>query len=133
MIRRPPRSTLFPYTTLFRSLDPISELPELVDPGLDGEHHAGLEARGVALDEVGHLVPVHAEAVTEAVGEEGAVARVRDHLARRAVHLLAWRDPGAAELHRRGLCVVHDVEHLAELVRRVAAEPGHARDIGVIA
>src|SRR5690349_23724318 len=26
MIRRPPRSTLFPYTTLFRSLDEISAL-----------------------------------------------------------------------------------------------------------
>src|SRR3712207_9132544 len=25
MIRRPPRSTLFPYTTLFRSLDKLSE------------------------------------------------------------------------------------------------------------
>src|SRR5689334_9585792 len=25
MIRRPPRSTLFPYTTLFRSTDPTSE------------------------------------------------------------------------------------------------------------
>src|SRR5256885_7773016 len=25
MIRRPPRSTLFPYTTLFRSLDPAVE------------------------------------------------------------------------------------------------------------
>src|SRR3712207_8156677 len=25
MIRRPPRSTLFPYTTLFRSIDKISE------------------------------------------------------------------------------------------------------------
>src|SRR3712207_8682558 len=31
MIRRPPRSTLFPYTTLFRSLDPL-----LVE-----EHEAG--------------------------------------------------------------------------------------------
>src|SRR3712207_7439321 len=28
MIRRPPRSTLFPYTTLFRSVDPGSGLPE---------------------------------------------------------------------------------------------------------
>src|SRR5256885_8255600 len=27
MIRRPPRSTLFPYTTLFRSLDHERELP----------------------------------------------------------------------------------------------------------
>src|SRR3712207_8329499 len=26
MIRRPPRSTLFPYTTLFRSLDPTRHL-----------------------------------------------------------------------------------------------------------
>src|SRR5258708_20831206 len=29
MIRRPPRSTLFPYTTLFRSLKPIV-IPDLV-------------------------------------------------------------------------------------------------------
>src|SRR5256885_10888863 len=34
MIRRPPRSTLFPYTTLFRS-------PRLRDAG----HHAGARAR----------------------------------------------------------------------------------------
>src|SRR3712207_8967915 len=27
MIRRPPRSTLFPYTTLFRSLVPSEEIP----------------------------------------------------------------------------------------------------------
>src|SRR5258708_20456624 len=27
MIRRPPRSTLFPYTTLFRSLDPFLAVP----------------------------------------------------------------------------------------------------------
>src|SRR3712207_8593417 len=58
MIRRPPRSTLFPYTTLFRSLAqplPIGvgggqlRLDLLVadDPalrGVDEEHAAGLEA-----------------------------------------------------------------------------------------
>src|SRR2546422_4404984 len=27
MIRRPPRSTLFPYTTLFRSPEPVAEEP----------------------------------------------------------------------------------------------------------
>src|SRR3712207_8656860 len=27
MIRRPPRSTLFPYTTLFRSADPTRQVP----------------------------------------------------------------------------------------------------------
>src|ERR1051326_8347916 len=36
MIRRPPRSTLFPYTTLFRSLLPIPQVIELArkaEPG----------------------------------------------------------------------------------------------------
>ena len=27
MIRRPPRSTLFPYTTLFRSHEPLTDKP----------------------------------------------------------------------------------------------------------
>src|SRR3712207_7845082 len=29
MIRRPPRSTLFPYTTLFRSAEPVGSLTQL--------------------------------------------------------------------------------------------------------
>src|SRR3712207_7020991 len=33
MIRRPPRSTLFPYTTLFRSVAPVER-------GAVGRHHA---------------------------------------------------------------------------------------------
>src|SRR5256885_16362873 len=33
MIRRPPRSTLFPYTTLFRSAPAEEVLPGLVDQG----------------------------------------------------------------------------------------------------
>src|SRR5436189_4486675 len=32
MIRRPPRSTLFPYTTLFRSADGFDNLRALIDP-----------------------------------------------------------------------------------------------------
>src|SRR3712207_8118620 len=58
MIRRPPRSTLFPYTTLFRSLLLRGCIPVLADrleaacvrdeppvarrvPGLEAEHHDG--------------------------------------------------------------------------------------------
>src|SRR5260221_14695591 len=39
MIRRPPRSTLFPYTTLFRSLGEADELPafELATLGIFGD------------------------------------------------------------------------------------------------
>src|SRR2546422_1425543 len=58
MIRRPPRSTLFPYTTLFRSLQraPPHDQPrgervpevveaEVVDPGiLDGPREGGPDA-----------------------------------------------------------------------------------------
>src|SRR3712207_6876207 len=32
MIRRPPRSTLFPYTTLFRSRGRVSVAPDFADP-----------------------------------------------------------------------------------------------------
>src|SRR2546422_9174199 len=35
MIRRPPRSTLFPYTTLFRSVRVIPDAP----PGIRDAHH----------------------------------------------------------------------------------------------
>src|SRR3989449_7811128 len=43
MIRRPPRSTLFPYTTLFRSLE--IEVDHVVEGGPDGleiRRHCGL-------------------------------------------------------------------------------------------
>src|SRR3712207_7991164 len=55
MIRRPPRSTLFPYTTLFRS---IEQFVEPARPLLDDEHvtvGAGLHA-GVRRDGVGPRV-----------------------------------------------------------------------------
>src|SRR2546429_6605425 len=50
MIRRPPRSTLFPYTTLFRSV-PCAAL-------------AGLEARVALADDVDAAAPAHHLAVS---------------------------------------------------------------------
>src|SRR3712207_7064969 len=52
MIRRPPRSTLFPYTTLFRSPDEPRHLTVGVGVGLVG---GGEEVAG-ALEEVGPRV-----------------------------------------------------------------------------
>src|SRR3712207_8138507 len=51
MIRRPPRSTLFPYTTLFRSVDADVAVagPQLLDLGSSGQQQA--------------LVPVHTDVV----------------------------------------------------------------------
>src|SRR2546426_7559253 len=62
MIRRPPRSTLFPYTTLFRSLELVLEDPahdlarrpspthhEVVKCGVRGLHHGeSLERHAMA-------------------------------------------------------------------------------------
>src|SRR3712207_9049533 len=43
MIRRPPRSTLFPYTTLFRSREAEGDVDDREDgdPGEDGEEERG--------------------------------------------------------------------------------------------
>src|SRR2546428_5199381 len=68
MIRRPPRSTLFPYTTLFRSLSPGQRV------WIAGSTHAGeedpvLEAHRAALAEFPELVlviaPRHPERTAE--------------------------------------------------------------------
>src|SRR3712207_7991197 len=47
MIRRPPRSTLFPYTTLFRSL--LARCLRLADEALAGARVKGLELDRVLL------------------------------------------------------------------------------------
>src|SRR2546426_137252 len=79
MIRRPPRSTLFPYTTLFRS---------------HGGHRAGLHPN--AQDEVGVC-----GAGTSLAGPRSAIAGRRAH--RGHAPLRALRGPeGSASLVRRG-------------------------------
>src|SRR3712207_8614857 len=54
MIRRPPRSTLFPYTTLFRSRDDGLGL-RLDALGLGGLDELGLGGDGLGLGEAGGL------------------------------------------------------------------------------
>src|SRR5258708_17953002 len=55
MIRRPPRSTLFPYTTLFRSALPGVDLGAL-DAGLGQRGHIGQHGRALA---AGHRSEEH--------------------------------------------------------------------------
>src|SRR3712207_7342918 len=58
MIRRPPRSTLFPYTTLFRSTDAVvGRAPVEVGYLRAGDHRLG---RGAALVDAGaaHVLPL---------------------------------------------------------------------------
>src|SRR2546425_7006795 len=94
MIRRPPRSTLFPYTTLFRSglashrlLDGLQALEELVgrELGLDLDHAVHEPGLGVAerlaLVERGGAAEARARQLRDALGRfQGvclAVAQVR--------------------------------------------------------
>src|SRR3712207_8695442 len=59
MIRRPPRSTLFPYTTLFRSPEQPGVVQDVDDRS--GQHQPGARAdgdhRGDRADGAGHLRP----------------------------------------------------------------------------
>src|SRR3712207_9467139 len=80
MIRRPPRSTLFPYTTLFRSLDrlglPLSRLqelnPRLVVGSITGFGHDGPEAARAGYDQIaqgeGGLMSITGDAEPTKVG-----------------------------------------------------------------
>src|SRR3712207_8647578 len=64
MIRRPPRSTLFPYTTLFRSLL-VRALQD--DPGLDkisGYAEDSGEGRWTVEQAIAHAVPMPAIAAS---------------------------------------------------------------------
>src|SRR3712207_5405771 len=61
MIRRPPRSTLFPYTTLFRS--ELRQLRRIVIVACGTSYHAGLVGR-YAIEEWGR-VPVEIDIASE--------------------------------------------------------------------
>src|SRR5256885_14031229 len=76
MIRRPPRSTLFPYTTLFRSVQRIGIVPLLQLPLVD---HADHVANGKGLQLV-----VRDEQGRGACGLEDAAHLMRQALAQRS-------------------------------------------------
>src|SRR3712207_8581771 len=69
MIRRPPRSTLFPYTTLFRSwTTPII--------GTEPPRHHATAPRG---DPLGSVGPRQAHHLLGEVGEDELVGRSEEH------------------------------------------------------
>src|SRR2546427_13091842 len=102
MIRRPPRSTLFPYTTLFRS--PFGGYPtEQVAVGVEGVHEPGPHAGDV----------VFLARVLERVGDVDGAPQVPD-----AERRVARRQRGVAEPGR------HWMEAGVEHVHRGRAEVG---------
>src|SRR5256885_15009603 len=88
MIRRPPRSTLFPYTTLFRSVIVRGEKDELFDGALkDGrDQYEGLVLDGFVRASYleaagGHVIPdaTTFEKALVALEAQPAVARSEEH------------------------------------------------------
>src|SRR3712207_7085430 len=78
MIRRPPRSTLFPYTTLFRSSswalaqcveEVLDEMPPELEEACCSETHSG----AIELNSAVH------ETVAGAVADLGALRRSEEH------------------------------------------------------
>src|SRR3712207_4948510 len=74
MIRRPPRSTLFPYTTLFRSVDvPVEGLAVVAKAPVQLAHQVGGDGE---LAPVKVLFPQGADVVAEGAQLEGALEGV---------------------------------------------------------
>src|SRR2546422_7913226 len=100
MIRRPPRSTLFPYTTLFRSLAVVDadELLEILGPGDWIQRIVREPGRGEPVEELAEGPRV------DDAGEVEAAARV-----------------GVEEplLPERGQAEVRSEEHTSELQSRL--------------
>src|SRR3712207_9510802 len=95
MIRRPPRSTLFPYTTLFRSRPAVERVVGVMREGTDGP----LSLRDMA--DVAHLSPYHFARVFKEVtgvppGEFSAALRLE-----RAKRLLLRSEEHTSELQSR--------------------------------
>src|SRR2546422_8713247 len=93
MIRRPPRSTLFPYTTLFRSEVELKAQGREDDEGGGGEH----QRRHDALRRSGEAARQHVDRA-RAQSEEGQDDRLSRGDVGRGEPV---REPGRAENERR--------------------------------
>src|SRR2546423_3927474 len=86
MIRRPPRSTLFPYTTLFRSA------PAAPSPRRAGSRSATPPARGRRLPALGWLLRRSEEHTSELQSLAYLVCRLL--LEKKKVHAVVCAHPG---------------------------------------
>src|SRR2546430_12548490 len=101
MIRRPPRSTLFPYTTLFRSVYQISQTLQ-VGPNvtLTGDGYGATQLQSVGADPILHLAgPSHAVVRDLSLRSEEHTSELQsqsNHVCRR---LLATKEPVCVNLY----------------------------------
>src|SRR5260370_13878986 len=77
MIRRPPRSTLFPYTTLFRSPRPTGVRNPHHRPAVARERHLGAQRNTL---EARRDVPAHDDLVRAELRSEEHTSELQSHL-----------------------------------------------------
>src|SRR3712207_4497181 len=131
MIRRPPRSTLFPYTTLFRS----SQSGETMDTLMALRHAKEQKARVLAICNAnGSTIPRESDAVLYThAGPEIAVASTKAFLAQ----IVACYLVGLFLAQVRGIkyedevsAIVAELRALPEKVERVLADMDAVRALG---
>jgi len=114
MIRRPPRSTLFPYTTLFRSPALSFDLPPFLtpEPGLNSGFMIAEVTSAALMSENKHLAnPCSTDSTPTSANQEDHVSMAA-HGARR---LMRMNDNLANILAVELLCAVQGIEFRAPL------------------
>src|SRR3712207_9399144 len=113
MIRRPPRSTLFPYTTLFRSLredsgESLTQAPQptLADLGALVEESRGAGMRITARIELGDAAPPAAVGRTAYRIVQEGLTNARKHAPGAAVTLTVRAPDGDLQVEVRSLAPV---------------------------
>src|SRR2546425_9803632 len=104
MIRRPPRSTLFPYTTLFRSIECLNLIaPEFAEARRGGCHLWRIHERDVDIERDTRGAPVHraAERGLDPDALDGCRHVRRERLAR-AQERWPWSCRGPTGARREG-------------------------------
>src|SRR5438093_8485695 len=112
IIRRPPRSTLFPYTTLFRSIDAPQEVGLVLLPVEPAEQRAVVRNRIVAS---GDRVTVEGVGVREKIAELGE--RIAAHARNRCAPARVLGDEVVDHVVPEPVLEIQDVVRNLELVR----------------
>src|SRR3989475_7879662 len=119
MIRRPPRSTLFPYTTLFRSVQVVEELALRVEDGVDGDVDDGVDEVIAVFEVVVELAAAGAGAYPDVVEAHAGSALLGDELGSGLQDPLAHR----ASLRRCGSVRLRHDRMVANLDLTVQLKP----------
>src|SRR5216683_8389815 len=93
MIRRPPRSTLFPYTTLFRSCD--LDAGHRQRRGQYAVHAARRHRDDAARDPAGRLQQFVLQTVTDASCYVAPALRIARHTRSEVAGMSMWRMPNS--------------------------------------